>query len=211
MTGVKAPVFICRYNRLMRWTQTLGAVLAGLALVGFIFVSTPAPKVTYTIPFSIDNVSQGTMLLTVPVWLKVGDTTEVSLQISFTPDEMYEVEVQQLDLISQLEIGFLELSPKGQGHFSVSKGNTIVLKWQIKPQVEADFSGTVWLFQQQPDQDTQLILGKGIEFPARKFLGFSYKTARIISLCGVVVGIILFLPSIWERLIKKRTVITQKI
>lgn len=188
----------------------IGTILAGLSAVGLICISYPVPENTISIPLKLNEVTQGELLLTTPSWIKMGDQSEVSLQVSYDPDVKMEEAPQKLGLISQLEIGFVEVSPQGQGHVSVSQGNTIILIWQLKPLVEADFSGMVWLFEQQTDGKKQLILGKSIKFQSRKFLGLSYKTARIISFCGIVIGIILFIPFIWDKIIKKRIISTSE-
>jgi hypothetical protein len=176
----------------MRWNRVVGLVIAGVSLLGILVTSLPVPRQKNTIPFNDGQNLQGTLLVDLPAWMKIGDTAVVSLQVKYSPSQAESVNPKKLDLIDRLEIGFLDVSPRGEGHVSINPDSAITLKWQVRPFYEAHFSGTLWLFQQYPGQKSQLILGRVINLPAKKFLGISFRLARTIACAGLILAVVFY-------------------
>lgn len=167
------------------------------SLGGILFTSWPISQVRSEIPFIYDGISQGTLYLTIPEKLLVGDRATISLQVDYKPAVSDAPGAETIDLINRLEMGSIKHSPKGQGHVSMVSDSTIILKWEIVPIKETSYSGVVWLFQQLSDQSNQLILARQIDLQAISFLGLPYGLARwfcvilfLVSASFLVVGMI---------------------
>jgi hypothetical protein len=183
----------------MRWNHVTGILFSFVALLGILFTSWPVPDQEFVIPFDTGDATQGILSLSVPTWLKIGDTAEIRLQVEFAQGMSNLDENGRIDLVSRLELGFIEFTPQGEGHVSIGPGSPVTMVWKLQPSYESDYSGTVWLFQQLSGQESQLILAKRIDLSAKRFMGFSYLTARFIFIGLLFVGIFFGLVKFKKR------------
>ncbi len=73
----------------------------------------------------------------------------------------------------------------------------VMLIWNVISHETGIYSGTLWLFAESTQGEKELILAKPMELKANTFLGFSYQSARLICIIGLIVGVILiFFPLI---------------
>ncbi len=182
----------CLYNQKMRKIPLLGIVLIGLSLVGLIVISLPVQSQSFDAPLMLEGREQGSLTITTPVWIKTGDQQEISLQIHYAPDQKDD-QSNKIDLISRLETGGLEISPRGEGSLSLPADHTIGLRWLVRS-IEPDrYDGTLWLFHKNVDQK-DLLLAKQLAFSSHLFLGLTYPVIRIIFICTAIFGVLLCLP-----------------
>ena len=188
----------------MRWYHVFGLFMAALSITGIFFTSWPVPVQTVTIPFSEGKNPRGILTLFLPEALHVGDEAVVSLQIDFPFVQANEVELRKIELSSRLEIGMIELSPKGEGHVLVDPDKSSNFTWRIRPARVGNYSGRLWLFSKETGQETSLILAREISLDSKSFLGMSYRITRMTSIFGAAIGLILFSPHVIRSIKKKK-------
>jgi len=106
---------------------------------------------------------------------------------------------EQITFLSKLEIGNLKVAPTGEGRVSIDPGKPFTLQWQLEPHKAGAYSGILWLFMETASGERDLILAKPVELKAITLIGFSFQTARAISIVGLIVSIALFLVKIKEK------------
>jgi hypothetical protein len=178
----------------MRWNYLTGIVLCSLSLITIGLTSLPTPTQTVTIPFSTEDNEAGTLTLTTPMYLKVGDRSMISLKLEFSQEMLAGSEQKKLDMISQLEIGNLDVTPKGEGHVTIDPDEALTFRWLVNPHDKENYSGILWLFKLRSEEERLLILGRSMEFSSKEFFGFSYRTSRIVAFVGLVIGLGLLFP-----------------
>lgn len=173
----------------MRWNKKTGILLVVLAAVGLVITKWPLSVQTAQIPFSSTDELEGTISLSYSDHLKIGDKSEVSLNITF--DQSKNVK-PSIILYSKLELNNLEVSPFGEGKVTVDPSKPLVLKWDVLPWKSGAYSGTLWLFSESTEGDKQLILARPINLVAKTFIGLSYHSVRISCIFGLIAGLFLF-------------------
>jgi hypothetical protein len=134
---------------------------------------------------SVEGIT-GTLVVTQPDHIQVGDTYDISLK--FAVDQELN-KLNQLTLLSRFEMANLKVVPNGEAKVSIDPSKSVVLNWQLTPYQAGAFSGTMWLFIEIAEGERDLILAKPIELQAKTLFGFSYQSARTVSIVGLIVGI----------------------
>jgi len=183
----------------MKWIRYFGAALFFLSAIGLILISWPVPETRTEIPLTIGNVTQGKMILTLPEYLRAGETREISLRIEYIPFVNEEDRDTQIKLVNRLEIGSLSVTPKGEGHTLVNPDSVAIFVWKVRCDTVGSNSGLVWLFEEGSDGERFLLLGRKIELLTKNFLGMTFRIARALFIGGAAIGLILFLSIIFRR------------
>ncbi len=89
----------------------------------------------------------------------------------------------------------------------VSRGQTAVFYWTLRPGEAGKFRGTIWLYLRAVDKSTgeerrETVSAQIVEIESVKFLGFVANQARMIGLVGFAAGLFLSLP-LFESLAAK--------
>ncbi len=193
MTGVDAPVFCFRYNPNMRWNRWFGIGLAVLSAACLVISIWPISHHTDQVRFTSSEGIAGTLLVTLPDQMHVGDKSSINLNISMDQDP---IKIKQLVFLSKLEMDNLSVAPNGEGRVSIDPGKPFTLQWQLEPYKAGVYSGTLWLFLETSAGERDLILARPVELDANKLLGSSFQTARVTSILGLIVGIAIYLIKI---------------
>ena len=196
MTGAYAPVFCFRYNPSMKWNRWFGIVLGVISATCLIFSFWPLSVHTDQISFSNPDGIAGTLYLTQHTKIHVGDKAEISLRIVI--DQGLNKNIL-INCLSKLEMGYLEVNPKGEGNVFIDLNKSVVFNWQLSPYKAGSYSGTMWLFLKSTGGDRDLILARPIEMTANTLFGLSYKAIRTISIIGLTMGIILIIPIVIKK------------
>ena len=183
----------------MKWFRYVGAALFLLSMFGLILISWPVAETQAEIPLVIEDAIQGKIVLTLPEYLRAGETQEVSLRIEYDPLNNEEDPTAQLKLINRLEIGSLAVTPKGEGYTLLNPDSVAVFVWKVRNDYAGSNSGLVWLFKGSADGERFLILGRKIEMLTRNILGMTYPFARGLCIGGMVFSLILCVPFIFRR------------
>lgn len=168
-------------------------------MFGLILISWPVAETQAEIPLVIEDAIQGKIVLTLPEYLRAGETQEISLGIEYDQDNNEGEPPAQLKLINRLEIGSLAISPKGEGHTLINPDSVAVFVWKIRNDYAGSNSGLVWLFEESADGERFLILGRKIELLTRDILGMTYPFARGLCIGGMVFSLILCVPFFFRR------------
>lgn len=198
MTGACAPVFCFRYNPNMRWNRWFGIGLAVLSAVCLVISIWPISQHSDQVAFSSSEGITGTLVVTLPDQMHVGDKSSISLNISMDQDL---TKNKQLTFLSKLEMGELRVAPNGEGRVSIDPGKPFTLQWQLEPYNAGSSSGTLWLFMETAAGERDLILAKPVELKAKTLMGFSFSMARSVSIAGLIAGIGIFLVKIKKKLL----------
>lgn len=183
----------------MKWIRYFGAALFFLSAIGLILISWPVPETRAEIPLTIGNVTQGKMILTLPEYLRAGETREISLRIEYIPLVDKDDRDTQIQLVNRLEIGSLTINPKGEGRTLINPDSVAVFVWKVRCDTVGSNSGLVWLFEESSDGERHLLLGRKIKLLTKNFLGMTFPIARVFFIGGAAVGLILFLSIIFRR------------
>ena len=197
MTGVDAPVFCFRYNPNMRWNRWFGIGLAVLSAACLVISIWPISHHTDQVRFTSSEGIAGTLLVTLPDQMHVGDKSSISLNISMDQDPIIN---KQLTFLSKLEMDNLSVAPNGEGRVSIDPSKSFTLQWQIEPQKTGASSGTLWLFMETATGERDLILAKPVELKAKTLIGFSFRMAKYASIAGLIAGIAIYLVKIKNKL-----------
>lgn len=164
--------------------------MAFSSLTVLIFSIWPVSQKTEQISFSIPDGYKGMLELTQSDQIHLGDQTTIFLKIKIDAST---VEVNQVLLVSQLEMEGVSVTPRGVGRVMIDPTKPVELQWRVNSKSGGIFSGTLWLFDENSEKEKELILARPIEIESNAFLGFSFKTARLISIFGLLFGIFLYL------------------
>lgn len=197
MTGVDAPFFCFRYNPIMRWNRWFGIGLAVVSVVFLLISIWPISQHSDQVAFSSSEGITGTLQVTLPDRMHVGDKSDLRLNISLNQDPITN---KRLTFLSKLEMGDLNVSPNGEGRVSIDPGKPFSLQWQIEPYKPGVFSGTLWLFLETAAGERDLILAKPIELKAVNLIGSSFHRVRAVSIAGLITGIFISLLKIKKKL-----------
>lgn len=190
----------------MRRTFFIGILLSIIALVGIVFAYWPMPLQTIAVPFLDGKNQKGTLFLTLPRELRVGDDAEITLQVDYEQGSAPE----NFDLISRLETGDMLVSPRGEGHVLINPQKSTFFSWHVRSFIEGEANATLWLFEQKPDGEPNLILSRKIVLPSVEFLGISYSLVRILAVFLLAIGIGLMTPNILKKFKKRRYSISEQ-
>lgn len=186
----------------MRWFNRLGLLLIFLATVGLIFTAFPVQNQTATIPFSLEDGLRGELILVTPEWLKVGELSKVALHISFDPDQQAFVDQPRMEIVSRLEFGMLEYSPKGESKVLINPAKPLTMLWNLRPDKAMEYPGELWLLCQSQSGNSELILAREVVLQARTILGMSCSVFRWIAASVLVAGVVLIWPLLVRLLLK---------
>ncbi len=175
----------------MRWFSRLGFVTICLAVLGLIISAWPVVSHSDVIPFTLEDGRSGELTLVAPEWLKVGDVAKVELHITFDQQANDPI---RLELSSRLEIGLLELSPKGESTVLINPDKPLTMLWKLHPSTKQEYHGDLWLLRQTKNGDHELILAREMIFESRKILGLDYSTFRWIGVSLLAAGGLLIAP-----------------
>jgi hypothetical protein len=163
-----------------------GIVLVLVSATSLLISFWPVSMHTDKIIFSSSDGITGTLLVSQPDQVPVGDKFTISLKISVDQKSVDD----QLTLISKLEMDNLKVTPYGEGKVSINTSNPVVLNWQIQPTIASAFSGTLWLFFETANGTRDLILAKPVELKTTTLFGLSLRTIRMVSIIGLIVGFV---------------------
>lgn len=197
MTGADAPVFCFRYNPDMRWNRWFGIGLAVVSAACLFISIWPISHHSDQVAFSSTEGITGTLQVTLPDQIHIGDHSDLRLNISLNQDPLSN---KRLTFLSKLEMGDLNVSPSGEGRVSIDPGKPFSLQWQIAPYKPGVFSGTLWLFLETAAGERDLILAKPIELKAVTLIGSSYQRVKAVSIAGLIAGLALYLVKIKKKL-----------
>lgn len=182
------------YNLEMRWFSWLGVLVVFLAIVGLILSALPVQEKSVTIPFSLEDGQRGELTLVTPEWLKVGEVSKIALHISFDPDQQALLDPSRMEIVSRLDFGMLEFSPKGESRVLINPAKTLTMLWTLQPDKSMNYAGELWLLRETQTGESELILAREVILEARNILGMSYFNFRWIVFCALLVGILLIWP-----------------
>lgn len=180
----------------MKWNRWLGIILVALSATGLVISLWPVPVHSSQVIFTSSEGVTGTLLVTHPDQIHVGEKTEVSLEILV--DKMQNA-LDPITFLTKLELDSIAVTPKGEGKVSVDPSKPVTLIWQIIPYKPGVYSGTLWLFIEQGDVQRDLILAKPVELTAKTFFGFSFRTIRMVSIVGLIVGFVYLFIKILKK------------
>ncbi|MBA4385357.1 MAG: hypothetical protein C0410_11525 [Anaerolinea sp.] len=190
MTGTYVPVFCFRYNPVMKWNRWLGIALVVLSAICLVISIWPASKMSDQIAFSDSEGIAGTLVISQPKRINVGDKSEINLHVII---EHNQNGISPLIFLSKLEINNLTVTPKGEGKVTIDPTKPVMLNWQITPYKSGVHSGTLWLFIDNASGQRNLILARPTELTAKTLFGLSYPVARMTSIIILIIGVVLFL------------------
>jgi hypothetical protein len=185
----------------MRWNHWFGIVVAVLSTAGLVFSIWPETRNSEKISFSSPEGVTGNLQLTQSEQIRVGEKNYIQLEITMNDAQNIN---SKLTFFSKLEMGNLVVTPKGEGKVSIDPSKNVGLNWQLAPYEAGKYSGTLWLFLESANGTRNLILAKPIELEAKTLLGFSFRTARSISIIGLIISTFLLLlnRTLYKRSIK---------
>lgn len=196
MTGVNAPVFCFRYNPVMKWYRWLGTVLAVISAICLVISIWPFSEHSDKVSFSSSGGIYGTLQISQPDKVKMGNATTVSLLINVDPNIN---EVNPLTFFSKLELDSLTVTPRGEGQVSVDPSKPVKLKWQLIPYKAGVYSGTLWLFVKRGEVERDLILARPVELSVKTLFGLSYPMVKMISIITLVFASLLLIPKFRKK------------
>lgn len=158
-----------------------------LSATGLVISIWPVPVHSDQVAFTSSEGVTGTLLVTQPDQIHVGEKSEVSLEILV--DHMQNA-LDPLTFLTKLELDSIAVTPKGEGKVSIDPSKPVKLNWQIIPYKSGVYSGTLWLFVEQGGVQKDLILAKPVELKAKTLFGFSIRTVRTASIVGLIVGFV---------------------
>lgn len=138
-------------------------------------------------------------MLSMPGFLRLGDKSKIGLIVEFSPDNSDNDSDAQLQLKDRLELGAVQVSPKGEGRTRINANSKAVFVWEVRSYIPGKYSGLVWLFEESPAGEDSLILGRSFQMETRSFLGLRYPLARWGFIGFTIIGLILVLPALLRR------------
>lgn len=181
----------------MKWYRWFGIGLAAISAVCLVISIWPISQHTDQVAFSSSEGIAGTLVVTLPNKMHVGDNSNIRLNISMDQDT---IKNKQLTFLSKLEIGSLRVAPTGEGRVSIDPTKPFTFQWQLEPPSAGASSGTLWLFMETTAGERDLILAKPVELKAKTLIGLSFPMARFASIVGLIVGIAIYLVKIKNKL-----------
>ncbi len=188
LPGASAPGFCFnQYNLRMTSRKWIGIVFIGLAVIGLLISSWPTGIQKVTIPISFDPELSGTIELSVPAQVRVGDSSSVRMAVEITngvPDT-------DMELVSHFEIGGVGVTPLGELRTLVNPLVPTIFEWSLIPKEQSVYKGTLWLF---TGQNRQLVLAREVNLKAVGVLGLTPIVFRIVSILLMLLAVIILLP-----------------
>lgn len=186
--------FFCfQYNSTMKWYGWLGLFFIGISTYVIVVSILPVPVQLDQISFSSQSGMTGTLQLTQRNQIRLGDTTEIRLQISV--DQALNTSTP-IVIYSKLELDNMSIEPRGVGTTMFDPKNPIELNWQLRPHQGGKASGTLWLFFETEGGTRDMILARTIQITVKSFFGLSYQPFKIVSIACVIFGVAILLTSL---------------
>ena len=139
-----------------------------------------------------------------PAVVREGDARQIHLQLDEAVEQVGEdfpssVVGADYNLLAEarLDMAGVEVLPRETVSQPLRPGETVRFVWTAKPEDEGEFQGTVWLYfhfiplNGFARESQQAISAQTIEIRTVDLLGMGGRTARVIGVCGVLLGIIL--------------------
>jgi hypothetical protein len=160
----------------------IGMIIVSAFCMVLSFIQKPA--VTTIVPFSTNGTDGGELTLTIPSDLRTGDNEIIILNVSYTASTL-----QNLELISRLELGGIEINPTGEVRGLMGQDGTVRFKWKLRSSRAQSIHAILWLYYENKSNERQLLFARPIELESVALLGISYPTIRWFSGIGLVLGI----------------------
>ena len=138
-------------------------------------------------------------MLSLPGFLRLGEKGKISLRVEYAPDKTNNDPEVQLQLKDRLELGAVQVSPKGEGRTRINADSAAVFVWEVQSFIPGKYSGLIWLFEENAAGEESLILGRSFQIETRSFLGLRYPLARWGFIGFTIIGLILALPALLRR------------
>jgi hypothetical protein len=216
----------CRSLRMTRKGKVrtgLGLLILGFSILFLVWGYWPAHRELRARPVSMSaggtSVDERALTLLFPPRVRVGEAAVVRLTLAVDTlndalnsmsgggfPEVYNT--HDIIVEARFDIPGIPVQPSELISAPVSKGQTAVFYWTLRPGEPGKFRGTIWLYLRLVDKLTgqerrETVSAQIVEIESIKFLGFVVNQARMIGLVGAVVGVFLSLP-LFEALAVKR-------
>lgn len=182
----------------------MGFILFILSLIVLLITTIQIPTKKTIIPFDLGLGRKGSLTIAIPPRLRAGDPANVSILVSSTPDDVDGAYPKSLDLFSHFEIGGIEVEPKGEIHATVHPDGTLLFNWRLRTTQNATFTGNLWLFLDQGDEDPMLVYAREVSLESHRFLDLTYDLVRVAGVFGLLIGGLLSI-SLIQHLLKQLT------
>jgi hypothetical protein len=169
----------------MRWFYWFiyAVVLVGIGILVFSLFFRHTDSATVNIPLQ-----EGDQVRVTASWVDRGwvlDANDYSLKLSTQATAGHDT---PLRFAARLEMGGMEMTPKGITERSITAGRSTAFTWQAKAYKAGVTPGVLWLFVLDDSGAQTAIYAKEFNFNAYDYLGFSPKVVRPLAGAFILLG-----------------------
>jgi hypothetical protein len=177
--------FVKRYNSFMRWFYWFiyAVVLTGISILVFSLFFRHTNSATVNI-----LLQGGDQVRVTASWVDRGwmlDANDYSLKLSTQAAAGQDT---PLRFAARLEMGGLEMTPKGISERSITAGGSTAFTWQAKAYRAGVTPGVLWLFVLDDSGAQTAIYAKEFNLNTYDYLGFSPKVVRPLAGAFILLG-----------------------
>jgi hypothetical protein len=173
--------------------QKIGIILLVVMLVSgaaLAAISLPVAEDVSSLPFTMEDDTQGKIRITSPLYLRLGDKASLRLEVAFVPDTLTAMGAN-VKLKSNLQSFTLEMNPSTAVTATIASTGTSQFTWEITGHSREPQQVTVWCFR-QGIAGPELILARDLTFEVKTILGLQFSLSRWI-LGGILIFCLLLL------------------
>lgn len=172
----------------MRKRTVFFAVIALVSLIMLTVITLPLPVEIANIPFDLNDGTSGTVVFTIPRYLRLGDRAKVTMEVNLDQSNNNSPE-KSVKLKARLEAIQLDVNPFGTVSAVIQATGKAAFSWIIQSGDVANKTGNTWLFNEGGENQSDLILAREITLETKAIFGMQYKLMRwgllgIILICA---------------------------
>lgn len=161
----------------MRKRTVFFAVIALVSVVLLSVITLPITADTASIPFDLNDGTSGTVVLTIPRYLRLGDRAKVTMEVNLDQPNSSGPE-KSVKLKARLEAIQLDVTPFGTVTAVIPSTGKAAFSWVIRSGDRSSKNGNAWLFYEGGDNQSDLILAKEIILETKAIFGMQFKLMR---------------------------------
>lgn len=156
--------------------------------VTLLAISLPVPNQTIDIPYITDTGDAGSLQITIPRYLRLGDRADVSLMMNLAGGVKTAPE-QSVKLKANLQSLTLKVAPSAAVTAVIPADGQAYFSWEVTPHTNGEQQATMWCFEVD-SRGSELILARDINFEVKTFIGMKYGFLRWMLSGLILVGLI---------------------